>query len=202
MKKKVLVGIVGSMLISSIGFAAPATDLKEGQTVAGYNYSNMNINLAGYDVGNAGYNGLYIQNAVSNKVTIGLEYNKGTKTLTGNGHTAKIDTKNTDFYGQYNLDKNFSIVAGLRKYDLAASLDGTGIAGSENKFLYGLTAKTELAEKVTGYATYLKTTEEKQWNVGATYQMSKDYSLDINYANHKYDDLTIKGLGFGVGVKF
>jgi len=185
--KKLLAGLVGSMLVASVGFAAPAVNLAQSETVIGYGYANPSVDVSGFGSTDLNSNDFYLKNAVTDKITLGVEYNN----LSKSGEALKT----TDLAAEYAVDKNFSIIAGNRNYDSAGA--------TENKFLYGITAKTKLASQFTGYVSYLKTSEENEWVVGTTYDVTKNTFVDLSYINRDFSDLiTVKGLQIGVGYKF
>ncbi|BBB92107.1 MAG TPA: hypothetical protein PKA28_05460 [Methylomusa anaerophila] len=96
MKNKILAVLAGAMLVSSVGFAAPITDVQEGQTSIGYNHYNLN-----HDVTNDSFN---LEHGISAKFILGIERN-----------TADLET--TDLYAQYKLDPNIRLIAGNRDFD-------------------------------------------------------------------------------------
>lgn len=194
MKKKILTGLICSMLVASVGFAAPVLDLEKGQTAAGYNYSRFDIDAGGADLGKETFDGFYVQHQLSDKLNLGLE-----RASIGFG---PFDVRMTDLLAQYKLDDNVNLALGIRKYRL-----GTPIGSeSETKAAFGINGKTQLADKLTGYISYLRTSYEDEWKIGANYQISKNTYLDLNYAHHNgdgdLDGLEFKGFGLGVGFTF
>ena len=96
---------------------------------------------------------------------------------------------------------------GNRKYDSSQISEGVVEASEQNnRLLYGIIGKANLGKNVDGYAGLLKTSLETQWQAGIVYSFSRKSFLDVNYKHHKYTvdngDITLKGLGFGVGFKF
>lgn len=182
MKKKILSGLICSMLVASVGFAAPVLDLETNQTAAGYNYSRLDV-----EGDKETFDGFYVQHQLSDKLNLGLE--RASMDLLGG------ELRLVDFLGQYKLDDNVNLALGIRRY--------SGAGESETKVAFGINGKTQLADNVTGYASYLRTSYEDEWKIGATYQMSEKTYLDLNYAYHDADDdLTFKGFGLGIGFIF
>ncbi|MEG6585329.1 outer membrane beta-barrel protein [Dendrosporobacter sp. 1207_IL3150] len=203
MKKKVLASIIGAMLVSSVGFAAPVTNLEAGQTSVGYNYSNLDFTIDGTKIDSAGANGFYVEHAVNKNVIIGLEYNGGDITKTLGGDALKLEDKETDFYVQYKVEKGIRLVLGTRNYDQSLSLNGATVGSYDtNKVLYGVSFDTKLADKLDGYTTLLKTSDETEWRLGATYKVDEQTSIDVNYKNKDFDGLELKGVGIGLNYKF
>ena len=203
MKKKVLAGILGSMLISSVGFAAPIANLEPGQTSVGYNYSNIEFSVEGTKIDDARANGFYIEHAINKDFIVGLEHNGGDVSKTIGGNAVKVEDKETDFYVQYKIDKGVRLVLGNRKYDQSLTVNGVSQGSYDaNKVLYGVAFDTELGKKLTGYTALLKTSDETEWRLGATYQLDKQTAFDINYKNKDFDGTELKGFGFGLNYKF
>lgn len=203
MKKKVLACILGTMLISSVGFAAPVTNLDPGQTSIGYNYSDLDFKVGGTKLDSAGANGFYVEHAINKDFTVGLEYNGGDVSRTSSGSTVKLEDKETDFYVQYKVEKGVRLILGNRSYDQTLSLNGVTIGEYDtNKVLYGVSFDTQLGKNVNGYTTLLKTSDETEWRLGATYQIDKQTALDVNYKNKDYDGLELEGFGIGINYKF
>ena len=191
MKKKILSGLICSMLVASVGFAAPVLDLEKGQTAAGYNYSRLDLELEGDDYGKETFDGFYVQHQLSDKLNLGLE-----RASIGN---SVAELRLTDLIAQYKLDDNVNLALGIRKY--RASAAGYG-SDSETKAAFGINGKTQLADNLTGYASYLRTSFEDEWKIGVSYQMSQNTYLDLNYAHHDVDDLDASFKGFGLGIGF
>lgn len=176
MKRKILTLITGTMLASSIGYAAPITNLEQSQTNIGYNHYNLSHSVKDDSV--------YLENALSNKFTVGIERN-GYSSPYGDGHT-------TDLYTNYKLDKNVRLIVGDRSY-----------SGNSDKVFYGIGANVNLAPKVDGYASVTTSDIATEWQTGMTYNMDSKTSLHLGYKSDKQDNTpTSDGIGFGVNYKF
>jgi opacity protein-like surface antigen len=176
MKKKVLAGFVGCMVLSSIGFAAPVVDLNKGESTIGFHSQDFN------DHDSKGYSA---QTALTDDFILGAEYSK----------IDNIDFKTTDIYGTYQIDKNLRLVLGNRHYDVPGDKD--------DQILYGLKGNTTLGKKSTGYAGVLLTEDETEWQVGATYNVAKNVMFDASFKKRDFDDLSdTDGVGFGLTYKF
>lgn len=175
MKKKILTIVAGTMLAASTAFAAPITDLQEGQTTIGYNHYNLS-----HDVKDDSF---YLENAISPKFVLGIERNS----LSGYG-----DGDMTDVYVQYKLDHNFRLIAGNRDYS----------EGSD-KFFYGIGANVNLAPKLDGYIQVTNSNIATEWQTGVNLNMDGQNSLHLGYKSYKQDyQSTIDGIGFGISHKF
>ena len=177
MKKKVLTILTGTMLAASIGFAAPITDLQQNETTIGYNH--YNLDASGYTIDNDSF---YLENAVSDKVIIGIERNS----------YSGYDFKTTDIYAHYKIDPNIRLIAGNRDYS-----DGP------SKMFYGVGGSANLAPKVDGYASVTTSSFVTEWQTGITYQLNKQAALHLGYKSYKEDGAPrADGIGFGVNYTF
>lgn len=208
MKKKVMTGLIGAMLISSAAFASPSVPLQQGETQIGFDTANMSTSVSALgqkaDLGDINNNSFYLQHGLSDKVTLGVEHTKLDSYSNG---LLNASIKATDVYGQYKLNNNFSLIAGNRNYDASAgisSIYNTGV--SESQFLYGVTGSTKLSDKLTGFASFKKTSMENEYQVGVADQLSKNVGVNVSYKNHDYNfgavGLNTSGVGVGVNYKF
>jgi opacity protein-like surface antigen len=179
MKKKILTILTGTMLAASVSFAAPITDLQQNETTIGYNHYNLDAN--GQDIDNDSF---YLENAVSDKVILGIERNSYS--------VPGASLKATDIYAQYKLDPNIRLIVGNRDY-----------SPGSNKVFYGIGASAALAPKLDGYASVTTSSIATDWQVGAAYKLNSQTSLNLGYKSYKEDgSAKADGLGFGVNYTF
>jgi len=178
-KAKVLTLITGSMLATSVGFAAPLNDLAPGEATMGYSHYSMSHSTDD--------NSFYAEGAVSDKFIIGFERNNYSDDFND-------DWKTTDIYAQYKLDPNVRLILGDRNYDYGNKSD---------KVFYGVGITTNLAPRLNGYASVITNNYTTEWQAGANYQLSENLALNVGYKNNKDDDWdTYDGLGVGLNYKF
>ncbi|MBP2634653.1 MAG: hypothetical protein H6Q72_560 [Firmicutes bacterium] len=179
MKKKILTVLAGTMLVSSVSFAAPITDLQKSETSVGYNH--YNLDTAGHNFNDDSF---YLENGVTDKLVLGLEANSYSAGGSSD-HT-------TDIYAQYKLDPNVRLIAGNRNYS-----DGP------NKMFYGVGVNANLSSKVDGYASVTTSSIATEWQTGLEYSLNKQTALHLGYKSYKEDGLSrADGLGFGASYKF
>lgn len=177
MKKKMLALIAGLTLASNVGFAAPLNNLATGETAIGYNYHSMS--------NSADNNSYYLENAISDKFTLGIERNNYSGDFGSKWNT-------TDIYAQYKLDPNIRLIVGNRDYDYAGS-----------KVYFGVGVNTNLAPKLDGYASVISSSYTTEWQAGVNYALNDNLSLNVNYKNNKDDHYpTYDGIGVGLNYKF
>lgn len=179
MKKKICTLLAaGSMLMATSAFAAPLTDLQEGETTLGYTHYNLS---GGWS--NVKDDSFYLESAVAPKLILGVENNSA---FPVNGESA------TDIYAQYKLDPNVRLIAGNRSYE-----DGP------NKFFYGVGATVNMAPKLDGYLSVTNSSIATEWQTGVNYKVSKQTALTLGYKSYKEDHAsTIDGVGFGANYTF
>jgi len=179
MKKKILALMAGTMLATSIGYAAPLTDLAPGETNIGYNH--YNLDQYGDSIDNDSF---YLENAVSDKFNVGIERNSYSAPY-GSFHT-------TDIYAHYKLDNGVRLIAGDRNY-----------SGDSDKFFYGIGVNANLAPRLDGYASVTTNDVATEWQTGLNYKMDGETSLNLGYKSDKHDnESTMDGIGFGISHKF
>ena len=179
MNKKILALLAGTMLATSVGYAAPVTELPEGQTNIGYDHYNLNH---GFKDDN-----FYLEHALSPKYTLGLEQND----YSVNG----FDARHTDITVNYNLEKNVHLMVGDRSY--------SGDVDHSSKFLYGIGGTVNLAPKLDGYASVAATNQSTDWQTGLSYSLDGQTALHLGYKSYKEDgSSTVDGIGFGINHKF
>jgi hypothetical protein len=173
MKRKIFTLIAGTMLVASIGQAAPLADLQQGETNIGYDHYNLNSNLNS--------DGFYLEGALSDRFILGVDRN--------NYNDAFYSA--TDIYGQYKIDPNIRLIAGNRSYD------------NTNEFFYGVGATVNLAPRLDGYASVTTGDIATEWQAGVNYKIDNQTGLQVGYKSYKEDPLSTKdGLGFGINHKF
>ena len=178
MKIKILALVIGSLVTSSIGFAAPLSNLAAGETAIGYNYYNMS-----HDADNNDY---YLEGSLSDKFTVGVERNNYS------AHSADWNT--TDIYAHYKIAPNVQLILGNRDYDYGNQSD---------KVFYGVGMTTNLAPKLDGYASVITSSNTTEWQVGVNYALSNQLGLNVNYKSNKDDHyVTYDGVGVGLNYKF
>ncbi|HIU63658.1 MAG TPA: hypothetical protein IAB06_01275 [Candidatus Avacidaminococcus intestinavium] len=102
MNRKIIAGLAFALLVTNVSLtnAAPVKNIDQGQTVAGYNY---------YDLDGSAH-GIYLEHGLTDRVIVGTEY---------------IDLKHSqhifDVYGKYKLDPNFLVNLGIRDYKHSSS---------------------------------------------------------------------------------
>lgn len=176
MKRKIFALIAGTMLATSIGHAAPLTDLQQGETNIGYSHYNLSsdINLDSF----------YLENAVSDKLILGVERN--------NYSNLYANQQTTDLYAQYKIDSNIRLIAGNRNY-----------SGDFNKLFYGIGATANFTPKLDGYASVTTNSIATEWQTGVNYKLDNQTGLQLGYKSYKEDNSSaIDGIGFGINHKF
>lgn len=179
MKKTILALVAGSMMASSVGFAAPINNLEPGEVIAGYSHYGM-----AHDTNNDSF---YAEGANSDKFTMGVEHNNYSDSGNGSWNT-------TDIYAQYKLDPNFRLILGDRSYDYG---------DESSKIIYGIGVTTNLGPKMDGYASVIGNSITTEWQAGVKFAVSDNVSVNVGYKSNKDNGyLTYDGVGAGINYKF
>ncbi|SDD56214.1 outer membrane protein [Sporomusa acidovorans] len=172
MKKKILTMLAGTMLATSVSFAAPITDLQQGQTSIGYNHYNLS-----HDMDDDSF---YLESAVSNKFILGAERN------------SYDGFHSTDIYAQYKLDPNIRLIVGNRDYSFDGSKMFYGIGGVAN-----LAPKLDGYAGVTTSSVFTEWQTGLNYKLDNQLALHLGYK-STNYDDGPTDD----GIGFGASYKF
>ncbi|HMM22653.1 MAG TPA: hypothetical protein PKA10_18190 [Selenomonadales bacterium] len=179
MKTKILTVLTGAMLVASLSYAAPLTNLDQGETKAGYNHYNLDV--SGLDVNDDSF---YLEHGISPKLNLGVERNTYS-VAGGSSHT-------TDVYAHYKLGNNLQLIVGDRNY-----------SGGTDKVFYGVGANVNLTPRLDGYATVTTSSLADEWQTGVNYRISNQAALHVGYKSYKEDHSpTMDGFGFGVDYQF
>lgn len=165
-----------SLCATTAAFAAPLSDIAQGDTTAGYVHYNLD-----HDTKNDSF---YLEHGLSEKVVLGVEHNGFAQ--------PGANREATDVYAQYKLDPHVRLIAGTRDSD--SSADG---------FYYGLGATLNLAPQLDGYMSATTGSHMNEWQAGVSYKMNANTDLTLGYKSLKEDNAaTTSGLGLGANYKF
>ena len=208
MKKSIIATLVSLAFASTAFAAAPAMDLAAGQAQLGYSRDNLQTNANGLDLGAYQANNYQLAYGLSNKLALTGSYlGSGSKNFNVNipgvynGALNDVSFNSTTLGLQYKLSDNIAVSAGSLKSEIQAN--GTSTPSTET--FGGIAYKQNITKNMAGYASYLKSTNVTDWKTGLTYKLGSDTSLDAgyhSYQNNGTNDLTAKGVGFGVNHKF
>jgi hypothetical protein len=167
--KKIILSLIAILFMNgSNGFAAPINTMDQGQ---------MSIGIVGGNTTNC----YYLENKVSNNVTIGIQ---------------SINS-DIDFYGQIALSNglnsgnsdNFGgvpqLIIGSRDLKTGATTYG------------GVGITVPLAEGLDAYTSLIAGSNFQEYQLGATSKISDSVSLNFNYRNVRHNG-TKDGVGIGL----
>jgi opacity protein-like surface antigen len=227
MKKTAILAIAAAtMLTTSIGFAAPLTDYSAGKTSIDLIWRNSDNELKTSD----GTDSLDKKSNLDFGITTGLgnnfaiqynDYNAKSKETTlpdgfGGTYQEHGSLKTQELNVLYKIDKNVSAYTGVVRVKGNVNSDGNGFSSNtKNKMQFGLVGSTKIADKTTAYAVVGVASDYTNWKVGVSQEIAPNLEFTVDYrrlqakkltfdvAGTPLDaDVTVKGLGFGVGYKF
>lgn len=204
MKKAVLTTLICLSFAGNAFASAPATNLGQGQFEAGYSYESLatNGNFLG-DMGTFQANGLQAAYGIGNNLSVTGSY------LASNAknpspyyypgyNNFKFDS--TELGLQYQVTPNIAVSVGNVKSGFTAD----GGSNTTNETYGGIALKANLANRLDGYAAYLKSNHVQDWKAGVQYAVSRNASVDVGY--HDYQDnndgISAKGVTAGVNYRF
>lgn len=222
MKKKVLSILAVLSLATSIGFASPLNDFSQGKVALDVAARpSADIEVSSTDL-NGTIDG---KNSYDFGLTVGLgnnfafqyrNFNPKSKDYSIDSETYNGQLKTQEFNVLYQIDKNYTVFAGVNQVKSKYNLGEVGrVTGdTNNNWQVGLTGQAPLGDKFTGYATVAAGKDNNAWKLGLSYAIDKSLDFDLFYAQNKYDnvkltkeapdsaDYTIKGFGYGLTYKF
>lgn len=218
MKKSALIAAaaVATMVCSGVS-AAPLTDYTAGKTAIDLTFrsSDLNDKGPGYDVSFDKKTNLDwgITTGLGNKFAI--QYNgynaKSDDTLRYNGSIDNLELKTQEFNVLYQIDKNISAYTGVVKSKATWNNDES--SNEKSKMQFGLIGSTKIADKTTAYASVAVASDFTNWKIGVSQEIAPNLDFNVDYRRMQVknltgdtytgsDDITTKGLGYGVTYKF
>lgn len=214
MRKKTVLIVVCSFLISSTAFAAPLTDYSVGKASIDLNYRNTE-QLLDSDTYGRKYN-------LEPSVTIGIadkwafQYRyknlKSKSTTFNNGISYQtVNLCVNEFNLLYSLTPNVSLFVGRILTDGAINVSVPGWGQSEtwgwtSLGQVGLLGSVPLTDKISAYGVVGISHRWTNFEVGLSYAFTKNWEFNVDYREMKKTfgevDVKAKGLGFGVTYKF
>lgn len=166
-----------------LGMTFAAAVLAGNAQAAPVTYIPMGSGNVGYTYNNAvdGIHNVYAEFSPISKVVVGAEY----RDWINRGHE-------TDIYAKYRMGHNVYIGLGNRNYyDRSARL-------------YGLVeGMTNVAPRLDAYAGLKFNDTEREYSVGAMYDLIPSVDLDVHYTYYDRDNTASKdGVGVGVNYRF
>jgi OOP family OmpA-OmpF porin len=222
MKNKIMALTLGLMMIlCSVGFAAPVTDLDKGKVAIDLSVTKPQVDVegegqaissdkktnwdAGLTVGLGNKWGIQYKQQQSNTNNI----------LYSGEYQVKADSKVQEFNVLYEFNKNLIGFVGMHKLSGSGFLDNEkyGELESANKWQVGLTGVTKLGGKLSGWATVAGGSNNFSYELGIAQALSNNWDLNLFYRHKKFTDMkvkdynykgdvTISGFGLGVTAKF
>lgn len=167
MRKTILSLIAFFLMSGSYGFAAPINTVDQGQ---------MSLGIVGGNVTDC----YYLENKVSNNVTIGIQ---------------SINS-DVDFYGEIDMSNGFNsdgggprLIVGSRNFNNSGSTTYAGVG-----------VVVPLADGLNGYSSVIAGSGLQEFQLGAISKMSDSVSINFNYRNVRHNG-TQNGVGIGLDCR-
>jgi len=202
MLKKSLILLSGTMLIASVGFAAPLTDYSSGKFAIDLTVSPSLEQVAtnmdkGYEFVTDGVP--ISKSSVTYGLTAGLGNNwavqyRSHRVNSETGGNFSIGTKLSGYEANilYKVDKNFFAFAGYTnfKLDLYENLDGKYTGKSTSGAQIRAVVVVPVSDKVSTYGIVSTGSKVDNFEVGLSYKINKNVDFNMGYADRKYKGLT------------
>lgn len=216
MIKKITVPFMAAMVLSTAAFASPLSDYSAGKTSVDMTWRpslNITDQYYGFEDNFDGKKG-----TVDWRITTGLGNNWAIQynhfnAISNSVSEAGVKTQELNLLYQFN--KNASAFVGYHraKYNYSSVFDVTTPA--KNTMQIGLLGTTEIAKWTNLYGLVGFGKDLKNYEVGISYEFAKNTEFNISYRYKKVkdldntlgplfyeDDVTAKGIGYGITYKF
>ncbi|BBB92077.1 MAG TPA: outer membrane beta-barrel protein [Methylomusa anaerophila] len=229
MKIKVGVAVLGAMVMANVALASPLTDYSTGKTALDVSFESPKITDDNDTYGSTGsvngksIVGFGITTGLGNKFA--LQYKQSsprtkdvtTDVLNLGGGITSINSHETVDVNEYNLlyqiNTNISVLAGVSQVKGKLQGDLSDNTNTRGLFQVGFVGSAPVADKTTAYTTAAFGNDLTTWKLGLSYQVDKNWEMDVYYGYNKYrnlqwqtdssqSDFTIKGVGYGISYKF
>jgi hypothetical protein len=213
MKKSAMIAAAVATMICSGVSAAPLTDYSAGKTAIDLSFRSSDLNDNGLSFDKKSNLDWGITTGLGNKFAVQYNgYNAKSKDTNFGAFTGNLELKTQEFNVLYQIDKNISAYTGIIKSKGVGILDGISIPSDEkSKMQFGLIGSTKIADKTTAYASFAVASDITNWKIGVSQEIAPNLDFNVDYRNLKVknitgngwnDDVTAKGLGYGVTYKF
>jgi hypothetical protein len=218
-KSAIITAAVATMICSGVS-AAPLTDYSAGKTAIDLSFRNSDVEDNGLSLNKKNNLDWGITTGLGNKFALQYNgYNAKSKDTAvfdaGDGVTNIINVglKTQEFNVLYQIDKNISAYTGIVKSKVNGSFNGTALSSDEkSKVQLGLIGSTKIADKTTAYASFAVASDFTNWKIGVSQEIAPNLDFNVDYRRMQVkditgnyvgtDDVTTKGLGYGVTYKF
>lgn len=221
MKKKVLAFVAASMLVSSVGFAAPLNDFSQGKVAVDLTYRNTDSSMSTASFSqdfDKKYNlDLGLTVGLGNNLAFQYKHfdGKSKDTTLPNAKIANAKMNMNEYNVLYGLGNNVAVYAGLATFkgemnNLTTPSDG-GSSDTNNRWQLGVMDTVQLGDKTSAWAKVGVGKDLTSWEVGVGYAIDKNVDFNVDYRSIEAkklsgergeSDMKLKGLGFGVTYKF
>jgi hypothetical protein len=210
MKKSALIAAaaLATMICGGVS-AAPLTDYSEGKTAIDLTSRSSDINDNGSSLDKKSNLDWGITTGLGNKFAI--QYNGYNAKSKDSSYIDGLELKTQEFNVLYQIDKNLSAYTGIVKSKADWSYGDT--SNEKSNMQFGLIGSTKIADKTTAYASVAVASDFTNWKVGVSQEIAPNVDFNVDYRRMEVknltgdtyngsDDITTKGLGYGVTYKF
>jgi hypothetical protein len=204
MKKISVLTLVATLSFTASVFAAPpVTEFNNGSGSIGFSQCNYNGEFAGKGKEKNKAKEFYGSYVLSDNLAFTADImNSGTKNITGVGDTSYRFNK---IGVQYKMTDNISFLVGNLNRNVAVK----GVDDRKNSFYAGASVGQRISDNMSAYASYVFASKYSDYNLGITYDITKNIYFDVGYRNIKAKnigasvnrDFTAKGINWSVGYK-
>lgn len=192
MKKRIVLGIVAALAVSTSIACASPIEMEQGKWNAnvGVMFSpDLDLeNNYGYGTKDSGDTSIYggVTYGITDKWGVQVDYSHY---KTGDAfETDKLDA--TEFNVLYKLNDNVNVFAGYVYAGMNATVEGYDFGGMHTDgFQAGLTGWYPLGDKFKTFGKVGLGNNSRVYEIGFSYAIADDWDVDLSYRNAEYKDL-------------
>ena len=217
MKKRVALGLITAMAIStSVAMASP-TDMEEGKTnvyigaIVGGDTEASGDGVSFELDGDTGYYG-GVTYGINDKWGIQVDYNSYGSEINDGPIGATLDVDAIEINALYKLNPDLNAFVGYVKAeaDTELSLAGYGSIGASedtNGVQVGLMGSYPFSDKWQAFGKVALGNNSNMYELGVSYEVAENWDIDLSYRNAEYEDFDgidgeVDGFRLGISTSF
>lgn len=212
MKKRVALGLITAMALStSVALASPM-DMEEGKTNLYFGWTfGGNTDLGGQDGKIDGDVGAYLgaTYGINDKWGVQLDFNNyAAEEKISRGLKADMDVDVLEVNAVYKIDQNLNAFVGYVDADAELKATGLGSVSADTDGVHlGVMGSYPLSDKWGLFGKVALGNNSEAYELGVSYNLSDKWGMDLSYRDAEYKDLRgsdieVKGIRLGATTRF
>ncbi len=217
MKKRVALGLITAMALSTGVAMASPMDMEEGKTnvYVGAVFSGDTEVDDGYEKlkfdGDTGFYG-GVTYGINDKWGVQLDYNSYGSEIENGMASLGVDVEALELNVVYKVNPYLNAFAGYvtADADLDLKIGGSSVikdSADTNGVQIGVMGKYPFSDKFDAFAKVAVGNNSNMYELGVSYEVAENWNVDLSYRNAQYDDFEgldgeVDGIRLGVSASF